>query len=362
MASDVVRAPDTGKPIRLQYHTPDELCPSTFSFVAPKHGQSLLSGQRLVKTEPAPAAVPSPVVNKDAEAMPPHLQAQSTVLPASHQVDGLRCDWDHHPFDGPAVTLPYHYDPMKGTYRTCGRYCSMGCAKAFALDSSNYHLKTFGPMLLCQLYGRMREGIQAALHWKTLQAYGGPYTIAQFRTRHVQGGTAQVVVPYELVMPMAYVLTRDPAEMRLTDSFQLVNDKGKVVRPRMYGGPVGPAAKKPRHGPPGRTVEVHPPTCMPRKHPSQAQLNKTQWTVKEVKVHAAMRRWQKAPPPKPGVVDAPIIIPTAVAPPLPPPPPPVDLAAEQLKRDVDALRKRKRVPVTSQRRLRDQLPKQTKTT
>jgi hypothetical protein len=101
---------------------------------------------------------------------------------------------------------------------------------------------------------------------------------------------------------------------------------------------------------------------MPRKHPSQAQLNKTQWTVKEVKVHAAMRRWQKAPPPKPGVVDAPIIIPTAVAPPLPPPPPPVDLAAEQLKRDVDALRKRKRVPVTSQRRLRDQLPKQTKTT
>lgn len=57
------------------------------------------------------------------------------------------CLHDEHPFDGPSVSLPVHYDQHKREYSTIYTFCSFACAKRFAMDSAHINRQVTMPLL-----------------------------------------------------------------------------------------------------------------------------------------------------------------------------------------------------------------------
>lgn len=85
-------------------------------------------------------------------------------------------------FDTPPVPLPKDYDPTSDVYIVYGNFCSLSCTKAFILETA-----TFDSSLQLILLERMaREiygvtSVTASPPRLSLEMFGGPYSISQFR-------------------------------------------------------------------------------------------------------------------------------------------------------------------------------------
>lgn len=95
------------------------------------------------------------------------------------------CWWCCHPWSGPDIHLPWDYDPKLKRFKSSGHFCSFECAKAYALDKAG---PRYGEVL--QNLSLMRK--HALGHYvplwpapkrETLQVFGGPLTIDEFRKR-----------------------------------------------------------------------------------------------------------------------------------------------------------------------------------
>jgi hypothetical protein len=362
----------TEKETRLVFHSAKELRPETF-FFAPPRPMSLFSSIQKPQQPPPPpppqAQPPQPPPPSTPTPQLPHnLRAECVLLPSRLNKDGLRCDWDHHAFDGPVVGLPFKYDAVRNAYHLTGRYCSFACAKASALASNNHRLAATAPFLLTRMLRQLLgpeapHGVKAAPHWKTLRAYGGPWDIDEFRRQAQKTPHSTdwaVVAPYDMQVPLGFALTRDSAEMRLTGQYALVNRNGGMVPRRMYNKEPAPAGRQQQ--PPGRVLssgaaasqqQLGPPS-RPRKNASHHLAAKSHLTMAEARILAQQRSWFKPKPPGPGVVlGANEAAPGEAErkPSLPPPPPPLTnnkpVADPSLEAEVDALRRRKRLPPPS---------------
>lgn len=93
------------------------------------------------------------------------------------------CWWCCHPWEGPDVHLPIRYDERTKKFTTMGHFCSFECAKAYGMDNGG---SRWGEMLeFLALYRKHALGKYVPL-WpapkrQTLQMFGGPLTIEEFR-------------------------------------------------------------------------------------------------------------------------------------------------------------------------------------
>lgn len=87
-----------------------------------------------------------------------------------------------HRFDGLPFALPKHFDAVKEEYVVTGFFCSLGCVKAFALDTASHdssQLIMLIEQMASECYGTYN--VLPSPPRLALQMFGGPYSIEQFR-------------------------------------------------------------------------------------------------------------------------------------------------------------------------------------
>jgi hypothetical protein len=112
--------------------------------------------------------------------------------PARH-----RCMWDLGEFYGIPFVTPTRYIEGRDVYRTKGIYCSAGCAKRALINVndgiSQLRLSWFSD-LVRRFYGfGYRRLITPAPDRETLDIFGGPYTLEEFRAKSNSGIVSTVV-------------------------------------------------------------------------------------------------------------------------------------------------------------------------
>ena len=95
---------------------------------------------------------------------------------------GVLCMHCVHPFSGHAVRLPLDYRPETKQYVVFGTFCSVACAKRYAIEHPNYNT----PHLMTNLGQMAREmgflkPILPAPPQMRLRVFGGDLSIEQFR-------------------------------------------------------------------------------------------------------------------------------------------------------------------------------------
>lgn len=90
------------------------------------------------------------------------------------------CWWCCHPPPGDFLNMPIKQKKDTRTYTTVGNFCSWECMKAYALDKYNTHVSG----IICMYIRCFREEntvLRTAPSRLTLQCFGGPLTITEFR-------------------------------------------------------------------------------------------------------------------------------------------------------------------------------------
>ena len=95
----------------------------------------------------------------------------------------LHCWWCCHQWEGPDVHLPIKYDDRTKKFTTKGHFCSFECAKAYGMDTGG---SRWGEILEnLALFRKQASGkyvsTPVAPKRQTLQIFGGPLTIEEFR-------------------------------------------------------------------------------------------------------------------------------------------------------------------------------------
>ena len=115
---------------------------------------------------------------------------------ADYQSTTLHCWHDSMPFDGPVVPLPKSYDTSQSCFVVFGCFCSLSCAKAFLAERSTYETGMQLVLLermAAEVYGV--HSVVAAPPRLSLDVYGGPYSLGQFRAAASKGKEATVLAP-----------------------------------------------------------------------------------------------------------------------------------------------------------------------
>ena len=92
-----------------------------------------------------------------------------------------RCWWDHHTFDCyPFFLVDQYHDDI---YYIFGCFCSISCALAYNVALDDYKVSE-RYALTVQLFRSVtdyKDNVSVAYNWLSLEDYGGPLTIEQFR-------------------------------------------------------------------------------------------------------------------------------------------------------------------------------------
>lgn len=97
-----------------------------------------------------------------------------------------KCNCWHccHPFDSEVIKLPRLYDIQEEVYHVYGTFCSLSCAKAYISQlpffQKEQHLYVFNRM--ANEFYNSSEVVEAPPR-ETLQMFGGPFTIEEFRSK-----------------------------------------------------------------------------------------------------------------------------------------------------------------------------------
>lgn len=111
----------------------------------------------------------------------------------------IKCFWCKNHFDSPACQLPEDY--YNGTFYCKGNFCSFNCKLAYNLDlndSLTYKRESLINLLYYLTYGEYIK-ITPAPHWMTLDEYGGPLTIQQFRENFIINNKEYLVLHPPLI-------------------------------------------------------------------------------------------------------------------------------------------------------------------
>lgn len=91
------------------------------------------------------------------------------------------CWWCcHPPIEGTFIHMPIKQNKDTKTYTTIGNFCSWECMKAYAIDKYSTHITG----IICMYMRCMRSDkgvLRCAPARNTLQCFGGPLTIEEFR-------------------------------------------------------------------------------------------------------------------------------------------------------------------------------------
>lgn len=95
--------------------------------------------------------------------------------------NNTKCWWCKNIFITPPIQLPENY--YNNTFYCIGHFCSYNCAKSYNLDLNDYFIykrESLINLLYYITYSEYKD-ILLAPHWLTLEEFGGPLTIQQFR-------------------------------------------------------------------------------------------------------------------------------------------------------------------------------------
>jgi hypothetical protein len=118
-----------------------------------------------------------------------------------------RCWWDHHEFQGDTYGCPVAYDHKTNTFTMEGMFCSDACAAAWGSrnDLSNTMLNKINQAQSLLRVAKLKHSkqkltvnsmyIPVAGSYLTIDSYGGPFTIEQFRRRSKDKFLVDNVVP-----------------------------------------------------------------------------------------------------------------------------------------------------------------------
>ena len=97
----------------------------------------------------------------------------------------ISCYWCRHTFKSKPVGCPRKYDRFRNTFIVEGVFCSYSCAKAYGINCKSESLRFCGSLLLLMRKKIDKISLNTPLisspHWSTLKAYGGYYTIQEYR-------------------------------------------------------------------------------------------------------------------------------------------------------------------------------------
>lgn len=117
-------------------------------------------------------------------------------LPATTHV---WCWWDSHPFNGPVVGYPVHYNRRKHLFTVRGCFCSFNCACAYmeAWSKIDHSLMYYFYRVVTE--DKHHKDIKPSLPRETLQIFGGEYNIATFRKKSVDPTLKVCILPAKVV-------------------------------------------------------------------------------------------------------------------------------------------------------------------
>jgi hypothetical protein len=121
------------------------------------------------------------------------------------------CCWnDGEPFGTPPVPLPFAYDEARSTFEVCGVFCSVACAKRYALDTHGYQrgLQLMWLSQICDLIFKdpSLADTRPAPPRNTLARYGGHLALEDYRTEEFRGRVellSRPLVSYPIVAHIA---------------------------------------------------------------------------------------------------------------------------------------------------------------
>ncbi len=107
------------------------------------------------------------------------------------------CWWDHHPYDGDLICMPYIHTQIrnpghqdKHTFIGLGSFCSMFCLWSYVMEEmkKQYHLRDSRIETVIELtrlaFSLMFDTdvvLKCSPDWKLLDTYGGPLSVTHFR-------------------------------------------------------------------------------------------------------------------------------------------------------------------------------------
>jgi hypothetical protein len=99
----------------------------------------------------------------------------------------IYCWWDCHPFDTQPIPLPKRYISRTKEFKVYGCFCSFNCALAYA-NSLKYCINFDLIKYMCKLWTNSQiTTFKKAPPRESLQIFGGPLTIEEFRDSFVNG-------------------------------------------------------------------------------------------------------------------------------------------------------------------------------
>ena len=110
-----------------------------------------------------------------------------------------KCWWCKNTFMTPIVQLPENY--YNNIFYCIGHFCSYNCSKSYNLelnDSFIYKRESLINLLYFHTYSEYKY-IPPAPHWLTLEDYGGPLTIEQFRENMTMNTKEYVILHPPLI-------------------------------------------------------------------------------------------------------------------------------------------------------------------
>ena len=115
------------------------------------------------------------------------------------------CHWCIHPFKNKPIGLPTSYKHNK--FDITGVFCSPECACAYNFNSNNifddiWYRYTLLNLMCSQLYNTSNIVIKSASSRYTLNIFGGPLTIEQFRNNNINYSTDYKILEPPLVTLM----------------------------------------------------------------------------------------------------------------------------------------------------------------
>lgn len=88
-------------------------------------------------------------------------------------------------FDTVPCSIPYNYNRVNNVFSMKGIFCSWSCAKRFCLDQKEYHssamVSNMRLLAIAHFHHPAMEPIVAAPPYQSLQLFGGPLSVEEFR-------------------------------------------------------------------------------------------------------------------------------------------------------------------------------------
>ena len=121
-----------------------------------------------------------------------------------HQLLESCCWYCSHDFEGAPCVAPGAYDAAKDVYSVYGAFCSWGCVKRYLIERPNHEIALRFSLLnqLAKRMGYAQSTITPNPPVITLQRFGGPLTIEQFRAYGASGRRVDTVEPPLISWPI----------------------------------------------------------------------------------------------------------------------------------------------------------------